>query len=665
LTYRDYIPSLFLSFLSILPVPLTASVTQNAEENLAPTEMENPLEQKVRKALGPVLKGEISDKNPLAGLRFEAFESAGYLFYYRAKISFSVAKRKPLGQRLILLRAAQTDLKTSLLSNFYPKDRVEELNPLLQASLAEELLHHKRDFEALQIMGRMPNDTLGKDEWFVRYAAALWRTHQRSSFKRLVYSRLSLFKDDKRVANLLGGATPPWKDVVAKYEALADAQKIVKTPNNLSPVENIDTSSKAIYAAWKAGEWKQAETLAQQFLKNFPAAKNTAEVWFDLARIQEDQGDYARAAVTFADLAQRTDVMPQKEHAFFRKAWVLYLGKQHAQAAEAFAEYTKAYPEGDYYSTSLYFRSRALGKNLESKDILDFAQKYPLNFYTALMAFEGRITKEDLLKILPLERPSAYSMRPFHLGIKDIARLRVMSEMKTLNMQDDLFNFSNSFSFKDDNADFMLHLLNEFIVNQDVHHQILFATKLIAQDSAREMIGWSTLFPKPFEDALTNAIKKLDAPLSSFFLWSIIRQESAFNVKAISAAQAYGLMQLIDSTAKDSATRIGLKDYNLLLPQDNVLLGTKTIMDLIKRYPNRLDLALAAYNAGSGAVDRWLKARGHLEPLEFIESIPYNETRVYVKSILRNIVFYEMFWGKGSFTEKNFVATNLALQASL
>ena len=103
-------------------------------------------------------------------------------------------------------------------------------------------------------------------------------------------------------------------------------------------------------------------------------------------------------------------------------------------------------------------------------------------------------------------------------------------------------------------------------------------------------------------------------------------------------------MQLTLGTANQAAKNLQLKTYTLFKEEDNLKLGIHTFNALLKKYNNRLDYALSAYNAGPVPTDLWIKLRGHLEPLAWIESIPYPETRIYIKSILRNYAVYQMLY---------------------
>ena len=150
------------------------------------------------------------------------------------------------------------------------------------------------------------------------------------------------------------------------------------------------------------------------------------------------------------------------------------------------------------------------------------------------------------------------------------------------------------------------------------------------------------LFPLDFYEEVERSSKKWDIPKPLIF--ALIRQESAFNVRARSTADAFGLMQLIPSTARQTARKfkIPYRSFrDLYKPSKNIFLGTAYLKSLLNRYNDSFILSLAAYNAGARPVDRWRQKRKDMETLDFIENIPYEETRSYVRLLLRNYLFYK------------------------
>lgn len=124
-------------------------------------------------------------------------------------------------------------------------------------------------------------------------------------------------------------------------------------------------------------------------------------------------------------------------------------------------------------------------------------------------------------------------------------------------------------------------------------------------------------------------------------IYAIIKAESNFKEKVISNKDAIGLMQLLESTAKDVAKGMNenVTKEELLEADINIKLGTKYISTLINKYDN-VELALAAYNAGIGNVDKWIEEGILNEDGTNIENIPYKETNNYVRKVIRNYNIY-------------------------
>lgn len=160
-------------------------------------------------------------------------------------------------------------------------------------------------------------------------------------------------------------------------------------------------------------------------------------------------------------------------------------------------------------------------------------------------------------------------------------------------------------------------------------------SKLFVQDQKfKSLTAMKMYYPLwYFEDVKSQALGQVDP----YLLISLIRQESAFNPRARSPAGAYGLMQLLPSTARRVAS---VKKNELFKPERNLKAGTKFFGQLMGRYQNRAHLALAAYNAGPLKVDRWLTRYPTDNDLLFMDLVPYRETREYSAIILRNHYWY-------------------------
>lgn len=152
------------------------------------------------------------------------------------------------------------------------------------------------------------------------------------------------------------------------------------------------------------------------------------------------------------------------------------------------------------------------------------------------------------------------------------------------------------------------------------------------------------MLTKVYKLEYTEYIKKYanEYNVDEYLIYAIIKAESNFEPNAESHRGAKGLMQLMYSTAEDIAKRINvnLNEDNILEPDININLGTKYISMLIQKY-NNTNLALAAYNAGSGNVDGWIEKGTLKSDGSDIENVPFTETNNYVRKILRDYEIYK------------------------
>ena len=152
------------------------------------------------------------------------------------------------------------------------------------------------------------------------------------------------------------------------------------------------------------------------------------------------------------------------------------------------------------------------------------------------------------------------------------------------------------------------------------------------------------MLTKVYKLEYTEYVKKYanEYNVDEYLIYAIIKAESNFEPNAESHRGAKGLMQLMYSTAEDISKRIGieLNEDNILEPDININLGTKYIFMLIQKY-NNINLALAAYNAGSGNVDGWIEKGTLKSDGSDIENVPFTETNNYVRKILRDYEIYK------------------------
>lgn len=146
-------------------------------------------------------------------------------------------------------------------------------------------------------------------------------------------------------------------------------------------------------------------------------------------------------------------------------------------------------------------------------------------------------------------------------------------------------------------------------------------------------------YPSPWKKEVSVAAERTG--LSEKMIWSVMRQESKFRKNAVSRSGALGLMQLMPSTAKAEMIALNIKSSNISLPETNILIGASYFVRLSREFKGDLPRAIAAYNAGMMPVIRWntLSAR---DWVEWIEEIPYSETREFVRAVLENQEMYNL-----------------------
>lgn len=152
------------------------------------------------------------------------------------------------------------------------------------------------------------------------------------------------------------------------------------------------------------------------------------------------------------------------------------------------------------------------------------------------------------------------------------------------------------------------------------------------------------IYPKEYEEYVTKYAQENE--IDPLLIFSIIKAESNFNTKAMSHAEAKGLMQIRYDTAEEIArnNQIPLEGpEDLYIPETNIRIGTKYLSNLITKYKNEL-IAMCAYNAGMGNVNNWIE-KGIIKPDGTdIENVPYRDTNAYVRKIMRDYNIYKKLY---------------------
>jgi soluble lytic murein transglycosylase len=158
---------------------------------------------------------------------------------------------------------------------------------------------------------------------------------------------------------------------------------------------------------------------------------------------------------------------------------------------------------------------------------------------------------------------------------------------------------------------------------------------------------WRLAFPLPYRQAITTHSRRNG--LDPYLVAALIRQESEFNARAVSRARAYGLTQVLPSTGRMLSRKLGIRRFSpslLFHPDANIRLGTYYIKTLVADLDGNVCAALAAYNAGKSRAAAWLSWSDYREPAEFVEAVPFSETRNYIQMVLRNADVYRRIYGR-------------------
>lgn len=356
----------------------------------------------------------------------------------------------------------------------------------------------------------------------------------------------------------------------------------------------------------------------------------------EAAGLRKGQSCYLDASRLFAQMSKNHTDSKFIPRAAWESAWCRYLGGDYAAAAELFKGLLK--DEG-MREKALYWLARAL-ENSGNADATGYYQTllhdYPAGFYASwyreqrgVKDLRESLGQRNALGELPLpagfEKPRLLAS----LGLLEEARSEMAAARKKAADKRTLFP----------------GLARVYLEMEDYGSAIaLFLQNRPVKWDRASLPLWTAGYPL----AYTGTVAQHTAAnaLSEALVYALIRAESSFTPTIKSHAGAIGLMQLMPATAKATVREKGEFDpQRLTVPEFNIRVGTKHFRDLLKGYDNDAIYAIAAYNAGAAAVERWRKNLKGLKKDEFIESIPYQETREYVKKVYASAATYRQLYG--------------------
>jgi soluble lytic murein transglycosylase len=172
-----------------------------------------------------------------------------------------------------------------------------------------------------------------------------------------------------------------------------------------------------------------------------------------------------------------------------------------------------------------------------------------------------------------------------------------------------------------------------------------YARELAAGPPPGELDLWWAAYPRAFGGEVERAAAA--AGIAPELLFAVMREESGFDPKALSVVGARGLVQIMPDTGSKLAARLGSASFDadeLFVPARNLELAAAYLAELLARFGGNAPAAIASYNAGPEAVERWRAQLGHLEQDAWIEAIAYDQTRAYVKRVLRSYRIYQALY---------------------
>ena len=351
--------------------------------------------------------------------------------------------------------------------------------------------------------------------------------------------------------------------------------------------------------------------------------------------LRRSLGAYQDAAAAYDRVAKVNPESKFLPRAYWEAGWCRYLGGEHARAAESFKPLLK---DEQHREKALYWLGRSLERTAAAdaegyyRTLLD---EYPAGFYATWHRgrkgipdqrepLGARTALNELPQLPGYDKPRLLAS----LGLMEEARAEMAAARKKAGDKKGLFP----------------GLARIYLELQEYGSAIaLFLQNRPVKWDKASLPLWTAGYPLAYGE--TVAQHAAGNGLSEGLVYALIRAESGFAPTIKSPAGAIGLMQLMPATAKQTAREKGeFNPARLTVPEYNIKLGTRHLRDLLQDYKGEEVYAIAAYNAGAAAVDRWRKGMKGVALDEFVESIPYQETRDYVKKVYASSATYRRLY---------------------
>jgi soluble lytic murein transglycosylase len=364
-----------------------------------------------------------------------------------------------------------------------------------------------------------------------------------------------------------------------------------------------------------------------------------------------------------AEFYRRTlDLFPDGKNsqaAAWRVAWTAYLERK-PEAADMLEAYVRRFPTSSYVQDALYWLGRVYERSGNTAHARGFYQaaaaRFPLTYFGEKSA--ARLLPEpegingapvdlaETLSVIPPPPPLPQVDQPLTAKAQE-------HEVRARALSDIAFDSSAELEYRAAYAAIRVPRLLIDAAGSAIaagHYSVGITTmrQVFPQLEARRVPEipnefWRTAFPLPYESSLRKAAE--GNRVDPMFMAGLVRQESAFESNAVSHQGAMGLMQVMPSTASKLARQLKVRYARASLtdPGYNLKLGARYLADLLQVFGTQ-EAVLAAYNAGEDRVVQWTTGQNYLETAEFVESIPFTETREYVQIVIRNAEVYRQVY---------------------
>ena len=429
------------------------------------------------------------------------------------------------------------------------------------------------------------------------------------------------------------------------------------------PGLNDDQSAQRLYLLGEAARASDDDngflSVVGQLRQQSPASR-----WLEQALLSEGniyllRRDYDHAIDAYRELQQRFPNGGRASYAHWKAAWLTLRQGRKDEAKKEFEEQIALYPASNEVPAAVYWRGRLAEDDGDATKAQACFQKLSdrfRNYYYADLA------RKELKKFPDGGDPPDYALLDKIPGIDlnqkiaedetpaDNLRVQKASLLSNGALVDLAARELQAAAEDEKGAWVTPETARIFEQNQLYNREIELVKHAVPNYFALDLPAlprayWEALFPLPY----WTDVKRFSArnELDPYLVVSLIRQESEFNPGAVSIKNAVGLMQLLPKTGKLVAKEEKMRHFRtnqLLTPSVNLQLGTKYFRTKVQRFGS-FEYALAAYNAGDDRVKDWLSAGNFRDPEEFVESIPFTETREYVQAILRNASVYRQLYG--------------------